>query len=371
MLQRYLSALGPEAARHSVISLLPAGTHAAALRALGVEVTSLGLSRGRLPLRLPQHLRQLRAQLRTAAPSVVHGWMYHGCLAAWAGLAGRGPARPGLVWAIHHSLQDIRNEKRSTRLLLRILAGLSGGREVITYCSAAAQRQHEAIGFAGRRTALIPNAVDTGAFRPDPQARQRLAALCGVPRGRFFIGNCARSHPMKDHVSMVRAVAVLRAAGHDVQAVIIGEGVPGSPAAAEARRLGIADRVTALEARDDIARLMPGLDVYLLSSAWGEAFPLAVAEAMACGVPCVVTDVGDCALLVGETGAVVPPGDPQAQADAVARLLQGGPELRQARARQARARVAREFSMRRYADLHKAAYHQAMAERGRCRPDPA
>jgi glycosyltransferase involved in cell wall biosynthesis len=364
MLQRYLAALGPEAGRHSVISLLPEGAVARQIRELGVRVLSAGFAQGRASL---SGLWRLRRLLRQADPDVVHAWMYHGCLAASCSLAGAGRRRPGLIWAIHHSLQDIRNERFATRFILRLMARLSGHPGMISYCSEASRRQHEAIGFAARRSSLIANAVDTAVFRPDPGARARLAALCGVPEGRLLIGNVARSHPMKDHVSMVRAAARLLQAGHDVQAVIIGNQVPGGPAVQEAERLGIGGRLSTFGARSDIAALMPGFDVFLLSSAWGEAFPLSVSEAMACGVPCVVTDVGDCALLVGDCGQVVPPGDPDAMAAAAARLLETGPEGRRRLGLSSRRRVEQEFSLQRYIGMYSAAYDQVQAARGPCR----
>lgn len=158
---------------------------------------------------------------------------------------------------------------------------------------------------------------------------------------------------------MVRAIDLLISRGHDVQAVIIGEGHADGPAAAEARRLGLTERVSLLEARHDLDQLVPGLDVFLLSSAWGEAFPLAVTEAMAAGVPCVVTDVGDCSTLVGEAGLVVPPGDAAAQARAVEVLIAAGVEGRSKLGRAGRARVANLYSTGNYIRLHDATYRDA------------
>jgi glycosyltransferase involved in cell wall biosynthesis len=361
MLQRYLLALGATAAEHLVISLLPDGPIAQSIAATGAPVRNLGLKRGRVT---PQAIWRLRSELRLARPDVVHGWMYHGCLAGWAGLAGvRSPAR---VWSIHHSLQDMANQKRAPGAALRVLSRLSPRVDLITYCSGAAQAQHEAIGFDGTRAVLIPNGVDTEVFRPDAGARARLSALCGIPEGRLIVGNVARSHPMKSHETTVRAIAHLLEWGHDIHAVIIGEGHRGGPAALLARSLGIAHRVSALDARDDVAALVPGFDVFLLSSAWGEACPLAVAEAMAAEVVCVVTNVGDCAMLVGDTGIVVPPNDPVAQAHAVAGLIEAGSGRRAEIGRRARERVAALFSMTRYVDRYEEAYAQARETRRSC-----
>lgn len=360
MLQRFLAAQGPNVANHSVVALMRDGAIAEQIRSLGVSLTSLDLSRGRITL---QSIRRLRSIIKEQAPDIVHGWMYHGCMAAWVARFGSGRTGPGLVWAIHHSLQNIRNEKRSTQLLVRALAMLSGKADLITYCSEISRSQHQKVGFSADRTILIPNAIDTSVFRPDQDARGRLEALCGINDNRVLIGNFARSHPMKDHVSMVRATAVLLKRGYDVHSVIIGDGTTSSPAISEARTLGIADRVSAFEARSDVAKLVPGLDIFFLSSAWGEAFPLSVGEAMAAEVPCVVTDVGDCAYLVGNSGIVVPCGAPELQANSIADLLDAGPAQRAELGRKARERITKEFSSTSYINLHEVAYNQVISER--------
>lgn len=359
MLQRYLSALKDDAQSHSVISLVPPGPVAAQIEALGVEVTDLGLRPGRLTLGA---LWQLRRRLRDARPDIVHGWMYHGCLAAWAGLKLLPKRqRAAQVWAIHHSLQDIANEKRVTQMILRLMVKLSRKIELITYCSGVSQQQHEAIGFSPDRVELIANAVDTEVFKPDPDARARLSKIAGIPEGRLIIGNVARNHPMKDHVAMVKATATLVEMGHDVHAVLVGEGHRGSLAEQTADDLNIHDRVSIIDTRPDIHAIVPGFDIFLLSSAWGEAFPLAVSEAMAAEVPCVVTDVGDCAILVGDTGRVVPPGSSEKQASAVAELIDEGAVARATLGKRARERVTEHYSTQIYVDRHLAAYRRAIS----------
>lgn len=360
MLQRFLAAQGSDVAKHSVVALLRDGAIAEQIRSLGVSLTSLDLHRGKITL---QSISRLRSIIKKQAPDIVHGWMYHGCMAAWVARLGSGRTGPGLVWAIHHSLQNIRKEKPTSQLLVRVLAMLSGKADLITYCSKNSRRQHEKVGFSAKRTSLIPNAIDTEVFRPDVDARGRLEALCEISDNRILIGNFARSHPMKDHVSMVRATAILLKRGYDVHSVIIGAGTPSSTAMAEAQTLRIADRVSAFEARNDVAKLVPGLDIFFLSSAWGEAFPLSVAEAMAAEVPCVVTDVGDCAYLVGNSGIVVSCGVPELQTNAIADLLDAGPEQRAELGRKARARITKEFSSERYVNLHEIAYKQVISAR--------
>lgn len=358
MLARYLKAYGAAASRHTVISLMPNGPIAEELSAIGIPVFDLQLPQGRPSLR---SLRKLRRWIGAEAPDVVFGWMYHGCLAALSACAGR--SKTALIWGIHHSLNDLHSEKRSTRILLRGLAAFSYRVDGLTYCSDSSRRQHESFGFSSDRATVIPNAVDAETFRPDPSARARLGKLCGIAEGREIVGNVARSHPMKDHVSMVRAVRRLIADGRDVHAVLIGHDQPGGAAEAEAAKLGIRDRVSCLDGRSDVEALVPGFDVFLLSSAWGEAFPVAVTEAMACGVPCVATDLGDCAELIGTTGSIVPPRDVDAMARALHHWLDLSPPARLIAGNAARSRVIEQFSFDRYTEAHDALYADAIRHR--------
>jgi glycosyltransferase involved in cell wall biosynthesis len=233
----------------------------------------------------------------------------------------------------------------------------------LSYCSSISRAQHETIGFAKDQARVIPNAVDTATFRPDSTAHGRISRLLGIPTGRKIVGNVARSHPMKDHVSMVRVIARLLSDGRDVHGVLLGPGQTSGPGRKEADVLGIANRVSFFESRPDVAELVPGFDVFLLSSAWGEAFPVAVAEAMAAGVPCVVTDVGDCAELVGSTGIVVPPRDVDSMARAVQHFLDLQPADRSSAGLAARARVSEHFSFKHYVEAHKVLYAEALRKR--------
>lgn len=365
MLLRFLRASGTAAGDHMVVSVMPRGPVADMIEALGVEVVDLGAGSA---ARMPVAAARLAALFARRPPGVVHGWMYHGSLVATLALMAARQSQAGLVWAIHHSLADPKNEKRTTRAVLRALCALQGRADAITYCSRESRRQHAAFGLRDDRALFVPNAIDLDEFGPDPLARGRLHAA-GVPAGRLIVGSVARSHPMKDHATFARTIAALAARGIDVHGLLIGAGQPEGDGARTAAAEGIADRLTALPARADVAGLVPGLDLYLLSSAWGEALPLAVAEAMAAGVPAVVTDVGDCGWLVGDTGRTCPPRRPDLLADAAQELLSLPAPDRAALSAACRARVAREMSMPDYVARHAELYEDCR-ERRRARPRP-
>jgi glycosyltransferase involved in cell wall biosynthesis len=337
-----------------VLSLLPPGPLAPHVAALSVPVTSLGMAR-RPPH--PGHLAGLARLAGRAEPELIQGWMYHGNLAgtfAWWWCGRRQP----LVWSVHHSITELVREKRLTQRLIALSARLSRLPRAIVYCSRTSARQHETIGFAAERTVVIPNGIDTTLFQPDPAAAGRLRALAGIPAERPLVGMVARWHAMKDHANLIRAVGRLRRQGTELQLVMIGQGLDAGNAelVAELRAAGLGERVSLLGMRQDVPALVPGLDLLVSPSAYGEAFPLAVGEAMAAGVPCVVTEVGDCAWLVGRTGEVVAPRDSAALAAAIGRLLAQPAAARRARGEQARARVVDNFALpaivRRYEELY-------------------
>jgi len=360
MLLRYLRALGDARGGHVVISMMPPGAMADPIRALGVPVETLGV---RGTAGIPAGVLRLRRLIRAHDPKVLHCWMYHGCLVGTLGLQLSRRPDIGLLWAMHHSLADPRKEKPMTRLVIAALWRLIRRADLVTYCSTVARDEHRAHGFSGAPDRLIPNAIDLDEFRPDPQARARLAAVAGIPEGRLIVGNVGRAHPMKDHAAFARCIALLARSGLDVHGVVIGSGQPEGPAVQAARAEGVADRLTALGPRQDIPALVPGLDLYVLSSAWGESMPLAVAEAMASGVPAVVTDVGDSRWLAGDDRAVCPPGDVAAMATAAGRILSLPAAERAELGRRCREHIMGAMSMSHYVSAHEAAYRDASSRR--------
>jgi glycosyltransferase involved in cell wall biosynthesis len=156
----------------------------------------------------------------------------------------------------------------------------------------------------------------------------------------------ARYHAMKDHGSFLAAAEILSRAHPSVLFALVGEGM--SPANTElACRIeshGLHDRVLLLGPRSDIATVTAAFDIAALSSV-NEGFPNAVGEAMSCGVPCVVTDVGDAALIIGDSGLIVQPGDPAAMSAAWSELLVMGNTARHALGLRARQRIVDHFSI--------------------------
>lgn len=337
---------------HVVVALGAEGSMSA-MFAGSAELHHLGMQPGRL---LPHEVLRLRRMLRAGRYEVIQSWMYHANL--MAAMAGWGDIAP-VVWNIRHSLHALSHEKRATRWVIRAGARLSRRPARIVFNAAVSRAQHVAFGYDDARSVVIPNGFDTAEFAPRPAERARVRAELGIPADALVVGLVARVHPMKDHATFLHAAKRLGETHPHSIFVLVGEGADDAnrELGALIDRLDLRDRVRLCGRRSDIAAIDNALDIAASSSAWGEAFPNATAEAMACGVPCVVTDVGDAPAIVDNTGAVVPPRDPVALGNALATLARLGVDARRALGQRARARVIKHYAIdagaRRYADLYR------------------
>jgi glycosyltransferase involved in cell wall biosynthesis len=362
MLARFLRRLTHTEHSPVVLSLMSPGPLAEDIAGSGTSIHSLRIPQGRLPLLSVPALGRCVQKIKA---DIVHGWMYHGNIAASIGCLAARRVVP-VIWSVHHSLYDIATEKPLTQRLIRLSSVLSRFTSAITYCSRVAADQHEAIGFDPRRRVVIHNGIDTDEFRPDqPDARLGLTHRLGIPNNRIIIGSVGRFHPMKNQEILVQACAELLREGYEVQALFVGAGHDGGIVTRTAKELGIHDRISTLGPDTDVSSIAPALDIHAISSTWGEAFSMATAEAMASGVPAVVTDVGDCAFVVGDTGRVVARRDSRALAAALKELIDIGPDARRRLGLRARQRVVEHFSLQAYVDRHLALYNEVREGRRR------
>ena len=257
------------------------------------------------------------------------------------------PAAPGaaLVWGVRAADMDLSAYDWLSRFSYRLESRLAGRADRIIVNSRRGEAAARARGFPADRLSVIPNGIDTGRNRPDAAARAAVRAELGVAEDAPLIGLVARFDPVKDHPGFLAAAARLAERRPEVRFLMAGQGIePGNPALAAATRGVLAGRTHLLGPRRDVPRLMAALDLCCLTST-SESFPNVLGEAMACGAPCVATDVGDAAWILGDTGPLVPPGDDGALADALAaqlaRLEREGEALRTA----ARARILELFDV--------------------------
>jgi glycosyltransferase involved in cell wall biosynthesis len=239
----------------------------------------------------------------------------------------------------------------------RLERRLASGADLIIVNSAAGLADLKAQGYPAEKLRLIYNGIDAVTFRPDAAARHTERTARQLDADDILIGIVARLDPMKDYDTFLDALARLAPKHVALRALIVAEGDFAERRRLERRvgELGLADRILWSGRRDDMPALYNSLDVLCLSSAFGEGFPNVVGEAMSCAVPCVVTDVGDCAALVGTTGTVVPTSDPVALATALDRLIAAPAAERRALGVAARERVVAMFSVERLTDDTEAA----------------
>lgn len=337
----------PEEFEVRVYSLIDGGLLAERIAALGIPVIGLHMQAGRPGIRPLFHLV---SELREYRPTIVHTWLYHADLLG--GVAAKLAGVPHVIWHLHNSDLSPQRVRLMTRAVVRTCALLSRWiPDVIVSCSAAGVRTHKARGYAANRFLLIPNGVDTTRFTPSPEARASMREEFGYAPDRPVIGLVARIDPQKNHQGFFEAVKAFFERGGDAEFFLAGRDVTADhwQLSGWAEATGHADRITFAGPRADVPKILAGLDV-LTSSSLGEAFPLVLVEAMACGVPCVATNVGDSALIVADTGVTVPSGDPDALADAWLELLDIGAEKRSALGRRARERVEEHYAIAQITD---------------------
>jgi glycosyltransferase involved in cell wall biosynthesis len=339
-----------------VISLIDQGSLREPIEALGIAVYSTRMKAGRPS---PLGLWRLIKLIRRIKPDLILGWMYHSCLAAQLAKTFSAPRVP-VVWSIHYSISSLATEKSLTAAVIRICGLLSRLPAKIVHVSRAGQTQHEPLGYHNENSCVIPNGIDVQEFVPSPEARRSVRAELGIPQDSLLIGVIGRYHPVKDHANFLKAAGLISEAHPETHFVLIGRGVDNANEALSKliHQLGLAERTHLLGERRDTSRLAAALDIFSLSSSYGESCPNVIGEAMACGVPCVVTDIGDAVWILGETGQVIPPRDAHALAAAWKDMIELGSENRRALGLLARSRVADHFPiqavMARYEDLYEA-----------------
>lgn len=337
MLLKMLSQLDKQHFSPYVISLTTKGEIGPIIDSLGIPVITLNMTRSPLDL---INLMRLVMQLRAIKPDLVQTWMYHADLIG--GLAARLAGCRHVVWGLRNSNLDVKLTKRSTLMVVKACASLSFWLpSKILSCSKRAAAVHIQVGYRSDKIQVIPNGFDVERFQSDEAARLSVRLELGLTPETPLVGLMARLDPQKNHAGFIEAAAIIRREMPDVHFALAGSGIDNSNATLQEdiNANGLGECMHLLGRRDDMPRLMAALDVLASSSSFGEAFPNVLGEAMACGVPCVVTDVGDSAEIVGESGRVVQAGDMPSLAAQIVSLLRLPSDEKFELGRQARARV--------------------------------
>lgn len=345
---------------HEVICLGGPGWYSSRLEENGVPVRHLGMtglaSTASAALGLRRHILDSRA-------NVVQSWMY------LANVLSSGVARRAgipVVWGIHNSsLENVGHRSR----VAAYIGGLTSRwlPSFVINCSAHSARLHAKYGYSAATGAIIPNGYDPSAFFPSDKARAATRKSLKIDDRTFVIGSITRWHSQKDVPTLIRALGLLRERPGRMMGLLIGRGLEEGNAelSRQLEAAGLGDMVRPLGRRSDIRDLARAMDIHVLASRT-EAFPNVIAETMLSGTPNVVTDVGDSALIVGDTGWSVAAGNPERLADAIEEAYcewASRPKQWQKRRSAARERIAENFAFERMAE----AYEQVWANFARNR----
>lgn len=305
----------------------------------GIEVSTYRLNH---PFWGMRDLWQLLKDCRQFAPDLIQGWMYHGNILAW--LAAK-VCKARLIFSIRAGLHDIKLERRKTQLIIHLGAKLSRSAHGIIYVSTLARQQHEAIGYSSRNSLTIANGFELDKFTPNTDLRQEYRERLGIKQSEVAIGFFARFHKLKGFNDLLDAFAIVHKKNPATKLVLAGDQV-------DERNRELNHKISGLRLQNHVLllgqlicpeRCFPALDLFV-SPSLQEGFPNVVGEAMACGVPCIVTDVGDSALAVGDTGLVIQPGNNKALAEAILQFI-ANPDILPRHGKQARLRIETEFSL--------------------------
>lgn len=246
------------------------------------------------------------------------------------------------VWSIRSSNMDLSRYDWLCGASHTLSCWFSRSPDLIISNSYAGRRVYVEDGYPADRTIVIPNGIDINRFCPNVGARERIRAQWGVREDEPLIGLVGRLDPMKDHETFMQAAVLLLQERTQVRFVCVGDGPSQYRASLQSRAdaLGLSDRMMWVGIQSQMPHIYNALDLLVNSSSYGEGFANVLGEAMACGVRCVATDVGDSGLVIGDTGQLVPHKDPAALKTAMLRVLDRKPA-----AAEIRRRIVEHFSV--------------------------
>jgi glycosyltransferase involved in cell wall biosynthesis len=339
---------------HTVVSLMDEGKYASLLNDIGVEVHCLNMKPSRLSF---GGIIKLYKIIKKTKPNVVQTWMYHADLIG--GLVARISGVHNVVWGVRHTTLVKGESKYTTILIARINAFLSYFiPKKIIYCALKSREVQESLGFKRSKGLVVPNGYNINDFQPSQAGRSRFRKELFIEDDVFLIGHVGRYDPQKDHENLIKAIVKLDCNDKKFKVVLVGSNLDTSNNELNKiiHNYDLIDEFILMGKRTDIFNIMNGFDLFVLSSS-SEGFPNVLAEAMACGTPCITTDVGDASVIVGTTGWVVPPKDPHALANAILQAIQEKTHNHQAwikRKQACRNRIVENFGIERMV----ANYHQ-------------
>ena len=358
MLYKLLSHMRKDRFENIIITLKEKGSLSKDFESQNIRVYNVGGMGG--ILRISALIRSLKI-LREINPDIIQGWLAHGNLVAQIASIFL-PYRLSTLWNIRYMAFPKLKTKHSTLLIIKLLSLLSFLPQKIIFNSKTGANDHIRMGYRRDKNCIIPNGFDTKLFSPSVKNRRSVRLELNIPEEAILIGLIGRFDPLKDHRCFLKAGEKLLRNKREVYFLLAGREVDlqNRHLIQLIEKLGISGKVFLLGERRDVHRITAALDIATCSSL-SEGFPNVIGEAMSCGIPCVVTDVGDSAWIVGDSGIVVQPYNHEALCEAWEKLIELGSVKRQILGEKARERIKNHFSIQmivqKYEQLYEAQNH--------------
>lgn len=351
MLYKILSCMDRDTFTSEVISLTTVGPVGEQIQRLGIPVTALGMHQHKF-----RALGKLVKILWHKRPHLIQSWNHHSDLLAL--VVGWLTGTRTIFWNIRCS----NVLEMGFPWLVKALVWLSPLPTGVIVNSQAGLNVHHKLGYRPKAWHLLGNGFDCALFCPDPDKCQAFREQHQIPNDSILIGMMARFDPMKDHNTFFQAAnQLLDITTHDVRFVLAGQGMhPENAKLQDLIPARLRDRVILCGEDQAVDVIDAALDIAVLCSYRTEGFPNAIGEAMSCGVPCIVTDVGDCRDLVSDIGIVIPPQSPKALVKAMSQLINENKEGRQQRGQRAREKIMSLYTLDKITKAYEKLYHQAL-----------
>ena len=345
--------------KHIVISLKGPGKYFSLLKKIGIKVYCLDLK-----LYSFYKFFYLIKLIRFLKPSIVQTWLVHGDFIG--GIAARLSGTKNIIWNVRYSNLEIGKTKLTTILIIKILAKLSSLLpKSIVIVSKRAKKIYEKEGYDKKKMKFIPNGYDLSILKPNNFQKKIFQKKIKIKKNIPLIGNVARYDVKKDHFNLLNALSLIRSKNINFLCILVGSNIDknNNRLVSEIKRLKLSNYVKLLGQNDNIFQIMNGIDIYIQSSSFGEGFPNVVAESMACGTPCIVTDVGDASFIVGKTSWVIPPNNSTKLAKVIEKVFcEIGTKKWKKRCYKTRSRIMKNFEIKSmlnsYNELWKKVYNK-------------
>ena len=305
---------------HIVISFLNEGKYGFLLREIGINVFCLNMNLGRIRIKDFLNLFKLLIKLK---PDTIQTWMYHADF--FGGIVSRFAGFKNIFWNIRHTTLEPEESKKSTRLVVKLCARLS--RVIpkgIICCGEEVLRLHSELGYKKSKMKIIFNGYDISLFKPSIKLRLFFRKEFDLNSKTLVLGMVGRFHPQKNHLGLLKALSIVKKCFKDFKFLLVGSDLNHNNLILvnEIKNQSLESNILLINKRSDMPAVMNALDINVLSSSSGEGFPNVLAEAMACGIPCVTTNIGDASLIVDRTGWVSPPNNYVALANSILKAIE-------------------------------------------------